>query len=233
MSAPYYQDDRVTLYLGECEPILAGMADASVDAVLTDPPYTERTHGKARTPERVGVSAFGSISDDALRAALAEMARVSRGWVIATLDYRHAACFDIEPPAGLKVKRLGVWVKTNPTPQLTGDRPAQGWESIAYMHRADVRSRWNGGGAHGNYVSPIPPPEGHPTAKPLPMVSDWVRKFTKPGDLILDPYAGSGTTGRAAKDLGRRAVLIEREERYCEVIARRLSQEVLDLGALA
>lgn len=230
MSAPYYADDAVTLWLGDCREVVAGMADASVDAVITDPPYTERTHSKARTPERQGVVAFASITDDDLTAILTSLGRVSRGWVVATLDYRHAAAYDVTPPPGLKVQRLGVWVKTNPTPQLTGDRPAQGWESIAYMHRAEIRSKWNGGGSHGNFVSPIPPPEGHPTAKPLGMVSNWVRRFTNPGDLILDPFAGSGTTLRAAKDEGRRAIGVEIDERYCEVIAKRLSQGVLDLN---
>ena len=230
MTAPYYSDDRVTLYHGDCREVLASMADQSVAAVLTDPPYTERTHSKARTPERVGVSAFGAITDADLRAFLTEASRVSLGWVVATLDYRHAVEFDNDPPEGLRVLRLGVWVKTNPTPQLTGDRPAQGWESIAYMHRADRRSKWHGGGGHGNYVAPIPPSEGHPTAKPLPLVSQWVRWFTNPGDVVLGPFAGSGPTLRAAGDEGRRAIGVEIEERYCEIAARRLAQDVLDFG---
>ena len=224
---PYYSDDLVTLYHGDCREILPTLADRSVDCVITDPPYTERTHGKARTPERAGIRAFGSITDADLRAALTDMARVTRGWVIATLDYRHAVEFDVNPPSGIKVQRLGVWVKTNPTPQLSGDRPAQGWESIAYMHRADCRSSWNGNGRHGNFVSPIPPAEGHPTAKPHPMVAEWVRLFSNPGDVILDPYAGSGTTLRAAKDEGRRAIGVEIDERYCDLIARRLTQDTL------
>ena len=226
----YYQDESVTLYHGDCREVLAGMADESVAAVLTDPPYTERTHSKARTPERAGVTSFESITDSGLREILSSSARVSRGWVVATLDYRHAVEFDVNPPEGLRVLRLGVWVKTNPTPQLTGDRPAQGWESIAYMHRSDRRSKWSGGGTHGNYVAPIPPPEGHPTAKPLPLVSQWVRWFTEPGDVVLDPFAGSGTTLRAAVNEGRRAIGVEIDERYCELIAARLSQGVLDFG---
>jgi site-specific DNA-methyltransferase (adenine-specific) len=227
MSEPYYEDEWVTLYHGDCREVLAGMADESVVAVLTDPPYTERTHAKARTPERDGVTTFAAITDAELRDLLSSMGRVSQGWVVATLDYRHAVAFDNEPPTGLKVQRLGVWVKTNPTPQLSGDRPAQGWESIAYMHRDDRRSKWNGGGAHGNHVAPIPPPEGHPTAKPLPLVSKWVRWFSNPGDTILDPFAGSGTTLRAAKDEGRKAIGIELDERYCEIAARRLAQDTL------
>jgi site-specific DNA-methyltransferase (adenine-specific) len=234
----YYQDDSVTLYHGDCREIMAGMESASVKAVLTDPPYTERTHAKARkkltssnTSAEIhnGVTSFTGITDDDLEAILAECGRVSQGWVVATLDYRHAVRFDETPPAGLKCQRVGVWVKTNPTPQITGDRPAQGWEAIAYLHRAKGRSTWNGGGTHGNYVTPIAPPEGHPTAKPLSILRDWVSLFSDPGDTILDPFAGSGTTLRAAADNRRKAIGVELDEAYCELIAKRLSQGVLDL----
>ena len=237
MSAPYYADDRVTLYHGDCRDVLAGMADRSVDCVITDPPYSDRTHRNAKANSAtkgyaVKSITFASISDDDLREAIEEMGRVSRGWLVSTLDYRHAVAFDVAPPEGLRVLRLGVWVKTNPTPQISGDRPSQGWESIAYMHRDDLKPSWGGGGKHGNFVTPIPPPEGHPTAKPLPMVRQWVQWFTKPGDVIFDGYAGSGTTGRAALDEGRRAILVEEKEAYCEVIAKRLAQDVLDFGEM-
>jgi site-specific DNA-methyltransferase (adenine-specific) len=71
--------------------------------------------------------------------------------------------------------------------------------------------------------------QGHPTEKPLAIMSYIVRLSCRPGGTVLDFFAGSGTTGRAAKDLGRKAVLIEREERYCEIAARRMLQEVLPL----
>ncbi len=72
---------------------------------------------------------------------------------------------------------------------------------------------------------------GHPTPKPLDLISYIVRLSCRRGGTILDPFAGSGTTGRAAKDMGRKAVLIEREERYCEIAAKRMAQEVLPLHA--
>lgn len=237
----YYRDEHVTLYHGDCREVMADMVDESVKAVITDPPYTERTHAKARKKAgkvdgkdtvTEGVKSFGSITDEDLAVILAECGRVSEGWVIATLDYRHAIQFDASPPAGLKSQRVGVWVKTNPTPQLTGDRPAQGWEAISYLHREKGRSKWNGSGAHGNYVSPIARPEGHPTTKPISMVSDFVRKFTNAGDTVFDPFAGSGTTLRAALDEGRKAIGVELEEKYCEIIAKRLDQQVIDFGAL-
>lgn len=237
MTAPYYQDEHVTLWHGDCREVLASLDDKSVDAVITDPPYADRTHGMAKTNAKAGhdVKAvnFAAIADDDLTEALLQCGRVTRRWVVASLDYRHAVMFDQHPPAGLRTLRLGVWVKTNPMPQISADRPGQGWESIAYMHRDDTKPAWNGGGKAGNYVLPVEQNQGHPTTKPLAMVSDWVRNFTNPGDLILDPFAGSGTTLRAAIDDGRRAIGVELEERYCEIIARRLSQGVLDLWDLA
>lgn len=69
----------------------------------------------------------------------------------------------------------------------------------------------------------------HPTQKPTELMQWCVLKAGDDVKTILDPFAGSGTTGRAAKDLGKTAVLIEREERFCEIAARRLSQDVLAL----
>ena len=231
---PYYADESVTLYHGDCREVMAGMADQSVTAVLTDPPYTERTHDKAKTNKgkchEVKALDFAAITDADLTAMLAECGRISEGWVVATLAYQHAFLFDATPPEGLRCLRLGVWVKTNPMPQISADRPGQGWESIAYLHRADVKPAWNGGGKHGNYVLPVKQGEAHPTSKPLAMVADWVEKFTNPGDTILDPFAGGGTTLRAATDLGRKVIGVELDERYCEIIAKRLSQGAFDFG---
>lgn len=233
---PYYEDDAVTLYHGDSLEVLAGMEDVSVKAVLTDPPYTERTHAKAKT-NKAGTGGkaieFKSFSDEDLDAALTECGRVSQSWVVATLDYRHAVRMELNPVPNLRMMRVGVWVKTNPMPQITGDRPGQGWEAIAYLHRTGIRSAWNGGGKHGNYILPTIQNEGHPTSKPLPMVSEWVRHFTNHGDTVLDPFAGSGTTLRAAVDNGRKAIGVEIDEAYCELIAKRLSQGALDLFGAA
>jgi site-specific DNA-methyltransferase (adenine-specific) len=70
---------------------------------------------------------------------------------------------------------------------------------------------------------------GHPTVKPLPLISYIVRLSCRPDGTILDPFAGSGTTAVAAKSLGRMCVCVEREERYCEIAAKRCAQEVLPL----
>jgi hypothetical protein len=74
---------------------------------------------------------------------------------------------------------------------------------------------------------------GHPCPKPIGTMKWLVERVSRPGETILDPFMGSGTTLRAAKDLGRKAIGIEIEEKYCEIAAERLGQEVLDLGAAA
>jgi site-specific DNA-methyltransferase (adenine-specific) len=65
------------------------------------------------------------------------------------------------------------------------------------------------------------------------MFRDWVDRFTSPGDTILDPYAGSGTSAVAAKELGRKSVVVEGWEPYCEIIAKRCAQDVFDFGGVA
>lgn len=243
MSTPYYQDEHVTLWHGDCREVLSSMADRSVDCVITDPPYSERTHSMARSSSLHapaggrGLSGsranFAPLDDEAVVAIFEDLGRITRRWVVSNLDYRHAVTLELAPPAGLRVLRVGVWVKTNPMPIFSGDRPAQGWEAIAYLHRSDEKPRWSGGGSHGNYVLPKSQSGEHPTQKPLGMVRQWVQRFSEPGDTVLDPFAGSGTTLRAAADEGRKAIGVELDERYCEVIAKRLSQGVLDFGALA
>jgi len=232
---PYFQNELITLYHGDSFDLMSQMEDESVDLVITDPPFTERTHKGARKNTSKGVQDlihFDSFTDEKLYLAFKELSRLTKGWVVSSLDYAHAFSFEDVPPSGLRQMRIGVWVKKNATPQISGDRPAQGWEAISYLHRVDRKAVWNGGGHHGNYVTNIPKSTGHPTPKPLSMISSFVERFTKSGDLILDPFAGGGTTLLAARNLGRRAIGVEMEEKYCELIANRLSQEAFDLGGI-
>ena len=238
MSAPYYQDDLVTLYHGKSDRALIEMPDQSVDCVITDPPFDARTHSMARSNKAgvVGNRILSGTSDvrfekwdhPAQLELFAELGRISRRWVISNVATDTAFRYEVEgAPAGLRVLRIGAWVKTNPMPTISADRPAMGWEPLAFMHRVDVKPTWNGGGKALNYVGPTAQGTGHPTSKPLPMVAGWVRMFTDPGDLILDPFAGSGTTLRAAKDEGRRCIAWEEREDFCEIAARRCGQDTL------
>ena len=249
---PYFEDARagITVYHGDCREVLPTLGDASVDHVIMDPPYSEHVHGKVRRggslPDAVDGPAacysrattlgFESLADDVRAFVAAQIVRTTKRWALAFADAESVHLWQRGlAAAGFDHCRIGAWVKIGATPQFTGDRPATGFEAIEIAH-APGRKRWNGGGTHAVWSVPIVldrggtggvEPRVHTTQKPLALMSKLVSLFTDPGDLVLDPFAGSGTTGRACKDLGRRCIMVEREEKYCEVIVRRLAQETL------
>lgn len=248
---PYYEDDHVRLYCGDNMEVLEGaMGDADdwlqFDHVMTDPPYDEATHknarsrkGKTETESPGELINFGSTTTSRICDVL-DIAQPKR-WTILTTAFQHALELQNEPPDGLEYIRTGAFIKIGASPQFSGDRPAQGWEAVAILHPKGKKT-WNGRGKHAvfEHVEGEGPvfrhavARGHhPTEKPLTLLTQWVSLFTDPGDLILDPWAGSGTTGVAAKLMGRRALLIEKEEKYCEIAKARLSQGVLPFGEAA
>lgn len=234
------------LRLGDClDPVtgLASLGDGSVDHVLCDPPYEAEAHTlQRRTKETFGTQRgggdtrgcavkavdFDPIGADARLASAREMARVARRWILVFCQAEAVGAWrDALVGGGAVFKRACVWVKPDGQPQLTGDRPGMGYESIVAAH-APGRSRWNGGGSHGVFTfatksDPDSSRTGHPTQKPEALMERLVSLFTDPGDLICDPFAGSGTTGVAAIRLGRRFIGWERDERYHAAALRRLS----------
>jgi site-specific DNA-methyltransferase (adenine-specific) len=231
VSEPYYADDHVTIYHGDALEVLPTLPQC--DLVLTDPPFSAATHSNAKTNRGGGHESkaikFDSLTATDVRNLLGNLGSHTTGWVVTSLDWRHIAHLEDHPPHNLRLMRFGVWVKPNPMPQISGDRPGQGWEGIAYLHRDDVKPTWNGGGSHGNFVLPVAQSNEHPTQKPIEMLHTLVERFSDSDATVLDPFMGSGTTLRAAKDLGRKAIGIELEERYCEIAAKRCAQEVLAL----
>ncbi len=217
----YYSDESVTIYHGDCREILPSLP--KVDLVLTDPPYDKTTHeGHLSLVASRQSLGFDSITADQLLMLAKSWLDKSTGWVIFTCDWHHMVQLET---TGCLI-RFGVWVKPNGAPQFTGDRPGMGWEPVAVLHN-EGKKTWNGGGNHGVWTIPIVN-EGHPTQKPLRLYKTWINQFSFVDHIILDPFMGSGTTLRAAKDLGRKAIGIEIEERYCEIAAMRMSQSVLD-----
>ena len=223
-----------TLYLADCMEVLPTLG--KVDAVITDPPYGEQTHSKAKSNRSTATEKkaidFSSLTSDQLGVVLAECATHCSRWLVATMEWRHIATFEQVPPAGWDFVRFGVWVKTNPMPQISADRPAQGWEGIAYLHAASgAKKRWNGGGSHGNYIGALVTDGAHPTGKPLPLFEQFVQKFTDYGDTVLDPFMGSGTTGVAAVQQGRKFIGVERDPKYFEAACKRIeeAQRITDM----
>ena len=224
----------------DCLEVMRCLSARSVAHVITDPPYEAEAHTLQRRLRGVSDGAGGRVLNvaplnfDEVRpgdreAWGAEIARVASRWALVFCQVEAAMLWRYSL-APLVYKRTCVWVKPDGMPQLTGDRPGMGYESIVTAH-VPGRSRWNGGGRVGVYThnkaDPLRPGQKneHPTTKPLPLMLDLVRDFTDPGEVILDPFAGSGTTGVAALRLGRRTILIEKDPKYAALARERMMAE--------
>ena len=245
---PYYEHAGIRIYHGDCRDVLPSL-DA-VDSVLSDPPYARDVYVRAlgnnikkgiKTPDRLykghGLAklAAGDIGciDDALEPVSVQVGRLTKRWALIFSDaettHRWRAALE---SSGMRYVRTGAWVKPNPMPQMTGDRPCVGFEPCTICH-AQGPMRWNGGGHPAVwtfYIAAGASRPDHPCPKPEALMLTLVEQFTDQGEVILDPFMGSGTTLVAAKRLGRRAIGIELKEKYCEIAAKRLQQEALPLA---
>ena len=244
---PYYDHAGATIYHGDFRNVLPFFESASINHVVTDPPYEAEAHAAGRRLNGRGMPtgvreihaaplSFAPMTDELRAEFSAQTARLSTGWILAFCQAEAVAEWrDALEKAGAKWRRAMVWVKPDSAPQLSGDRPAQGYESIAAAWSGDGRSVWNGGGKRGVFTHCKHDrgfgyggsSNGHETRKPISLMLELLSLFTSPGDLLLDPFMGSGTTLVAAKTLGRRVIGVELEEKNCELAARRLSQDML------
>jgi DNA modification methylase len=235
MVTPYYEDESVTLWCGDCRDVLPTLAQ--VDHVITDPPYAARSMKNALSAESIKQRrdgqerefGYAALSDNMRLLTAVLTAPLFRRWGLFWCDLESFDGWrrDLES-ANLRYIRGGVWGREHGAPQFSGDRPAQGVEACVIVHSAENRLRWNGGGRPAFWVGPIVNANDisrqHSSPKPLWLMLRLVADFTDPGDTILDPFAGSGTTLVAAKRLGRKAIGIELNPAYCDVIVSRLRQ---------
>lgn len=210
---PYYEDASVTLYHGDCRDVLPTLGP--VDLLLTDPPYgIGEAAGKNKTRSKLAVSRDYGMStwdDQPADPRDIEMARVIARWqIIFGGNY-----FGL-PPSSCWL----VWDKDNGKTDFADCELA--WTNLPMAVRR-LTYRWQG-----MLQQPGAPREvrQHPTQKPEAIML-WALGFVPDARTVLDPFAGSGTTLVAAKRLGRRAIGIEREQKYCDVIVERLRQGAL------
>lgn len=208
---PYYQDDSVTLYHGDARDIAPSL---TADALVADPPYgisaTTANHSRGRSRMTLAHD-WPEVHGDREPFDPAP-------W----LAYRQVVLWGANHYAGLPAspswlvwdKRVGLGSNDSADCELA-------WSNLGGPARL-FQHRWSGMLRDSERGESY-----HPTQKPVALMR-WVLDMTE--GTILDPFAGSGPTLRAAKDLGRTAIGIEIEERYCEIAARRLSQEVLALA---
>ena len=213
----YYQDEHVTLYHGDCLTEHREWLDA--DVLVTDPPYG--IGWKIGNNKKSHTTAHAGIQNDQDTAA--------RDSVLRDWGDRCAIAFGTWAEQIPGAKQTPVWKKP-PDSGIVGSTTGykRDVELIfllgQHIRRTAARSsviRTDSG--KGNYLN------GHPHAKPEGLMS-WLIEWTE--GTVADPFAGSGSTLVAARNLGRKAIGVELEEKYCEIIATRLDQQVIDFEAL-
>lgn len=212
----YYQDDYVTLYHGNCLE-LTDWLDA--DVLVTDPPYGMAY--ESRTGESIA-------NDDAVH---------SRNAVLTAWGTRPSLVFGtwkVERPAS--TRQVLIWDKSegNGTGAMIWSPWGMSHEEVYVLGEwppIEPGGRWREGGTPArrpgvlrvpNYNTQASNRPNHPTPKPVPLMELLIERC--PSGVIADPFAGSGSTLVAARNLGRRAIGVELEEKYCEIIAKRLAQ---------
>lgn len=242
---PYYQDERVTILNADSIEVVHNWTGPQVECVLTDPPYcsgasvsAQRGKRSARTPE--SVTARPVIEMDSMGQLGYEW--VTRRWFLdvraITVPGGHLACFTdwrmapwvqlMMEAAGWRLTNLIVWNKGYPG--LGSGFRAQHEFIVIATNGEPVWHSYD----YGNVLTSTRVTRGlHPHEKPNDVLCKLLETISPPGGLVLDLFMGSGTTLRAAKDTGRRAIGIEIDERYCEIAAKRCGQDALDFGAVS
>lgn len=221
---PYYSDEYATIYQGDCREVMPSLI---YDVVVADMPYGvnlgEVNNGQARKKNQQAYSSFSDtptyLIDVAIPAITMAISNAKRAAVFCGNRnlwlYPQAAevgCWYV--PAATSRGKWGF--NTSNLILYYGTSPRAGRGDFANSFSMTVRAEKN----------------GHPCPKPYEVMRWLVNKCAVEGETVLDPFMGSGTTLRAAKDLGIKAIGIEIEEKYCEIAAKRLSQGVLNFAGV-
>ena len=222
---PYYDEDGITIYHGDCREVLPTLG--VVDAVVTDPPFgigfTYVSHRDS--PEGYGEFLWAVIEQAERRCAPGSPVFV---WQAMPNVKRFSEWFPREWRLFVAAKNF---VQMRPVAmQYACDPVVVWWTAGAKPWSAGTANRDFHIGDTAGVISGLTHQKGHPCPRPLDQVTHMVAQWVRPGGTVLDPFVGSGTTLRAAKDVGRKAIGIEIEERYCEIAAQRLAQRVLAFG---
>lgn len=223
---PYYDSEGVTLFLGDCREILPTLQKC--DLLLTDPPYKQSTGGGGLIAKRQTYAAIRPLSDfdpEWFLSTLATIGKAAHGYIFCSKDLLPAYTAFLGK-SGWGWDML-AYTKANPIPAKNNKYLSD----IEYLifYREAGKCYFNNNAPFSFYSKVkrticTPSEFGHPTEKDVDIIGQLIQVSTREGDLVLDPFVGSGTTLVAAKAAGRRAIGIEIEERYCEIAARRLDR---------
>ncbi len=233
---PFYEDGQVTIYHGDAMEILPTIERGSVTAVVTDPPYVIGAVSAGNMASKSGGWADMMNSSGWFRDWYREVDRVlhRRGSFWSFCNWRSLpvvmrAAID----ADLAVTSMLVWDKEWIGPGgKQGLRPS--YELCALMAQPDFAIPDRGVADIFRHKVGSYKEHGHPAEKPPGLVQRILSTAAVPrGEIVLDPFVGSGTTAIASRALGLRCVAVEAEEKWCELAASRLSQDIFDLGEAA
>lgn len=229
----FYSDEHVTLWHGDCLEVLPSLKDASISHCVTDPPYILQAGSSSTRGSKTG--GWADMMNSAhwyahwYRLVSAALKHTGSLWTFGnwrSLPVLMRAAIDSD----LTAASLLVWDKDWIGPAGPQQLRTQ-HEMCLVLARPGFTQPDRSHGDVLRVKASSAKPTGHPAEKPIPLLVKVVQLTgATPGAVILDPFAGSGTTAVAAKSLGMRCIAIEAEERWCEVAARRLSQGVLDFG---
>lgn len=212
---------------GDCLQVMKDIPDKSIDLILTDPPYgmNYQSAWRIATPQFKKIENDNNI--DWFPEFIKECYRVLKDnshIYIFCNDYNISKFRNLQEQAGFKNKRTLVWVKNNHT---SGDLLGDYANKTEFINYAQKGRRLLNGGRNTNVLefSRVSKLE-HPTQKPVDLNEFLIKKSTNENDIILDPFAGSGTTGVACKNLNRNYILIEKEPEYVKIINKRLTPTI-------
>lgn len=231
---PYYSDDLVTLWLGDCREVLPSIEPA--DLLLTDPPYGIPKGSAVWRRNGTAIEEWSDVGHNTEVPRWREVVTLADDAWVVEFGARAGNDFGLagtHRALGWIPSNAYILVKSAPAPT-----PRPGFCNAFEMAVVSRKGKptWHGKGYTPNRWIGMTPNRagtdlGHPTQKPEEPMAALVRALSSPTGLVLDPFVGVGTTLAAAKAEGRRAIGIELEERYCEIAARRLAQDTLFGGA--
>ena len=208
---------------GDCLEVMKGIPDNSVDCIITDPPYGMKYQSARRTatPQFKKIENDNNINwfPEFIKECYRVLKNNSHIYIFCN-DYNISKFRDLQEEAGFKNKRTLVWVKNNHT---SGDLLGDYANKTEFINYAQKGRKLLNGGRNTNVLefSRVSKLE-HPTQKPVDLNEFLINKSTNENEIILDPFAGSGTTGVACKNLNRNYILIEKEPEYIDIINKRL-----------
>lgn len=219
----YYEEPDIILLHGDCLDMLPHFEQNSIDLVLTDPPYNEvnRKSNGLRNLDKGGVDSLPANIDE----LLPYLITVGSGSFYIFCGSEQVSNIRAHlVNAGLST-RHGFWEKTNPSPMNGEYIYLSAIENVIFAKHGGAV--FNGKCLKPIWKTPVPENIGHPTSKPLPMIKGMMHVSSNKSDTVFDPFLGSGTTAVACKQLGRKCIGIEIEEKYLDIAIERLRQEVL------